>query len=130
MGDRRPIPPAVADAIRKWLRNQNRRCPKCKATADDLQPIFLETWLNAKPPEPIDTTDEHTVAIVECCKCKFCLSGKTNLCQAIRATQGAGLMPDGTSRFSANVRWWLGGGGGVLITCVRACAPGMAVCYA
>ena len=36
----------------------------------------------------------------ECRKCKFCLSGKTNLCQAIRRTQGMGLMPDGTSRFS------------------------------
>jgi S-(hydroxymethyl)glutathione dehydrogenase/alcohol dehydrogenase len=33
-------------------------------------------------------------------QCKFCLSGKTNLCQAIRATQGKGLMPDGTTRFS------------------------------
>jgi S-(hydroxymethyl)glutathione dehydrogenase/alcohol dehydrogenase len=38
----------------------------------------------------------------ECRQCKFCLSGKTNLCQAIRATQGKGLMPDGTSRFSFN----------------------------
>ena len=38
--------------------------------------------------------------IPECGKCKFCLSGKTNLCQAIRTTQGKGLMPDGTSRFS------------------------------
>jgi S-(hydroxymethyl)glutathione dehydrogenase/alcohol dehydrogenase len=36
----------------------------------------------------------------ECRQCKFCLSRKTNLCQAIRATQGQGLMPDGTSRFS------------------------------
>src|SRR6185295_525073 len=39
--------------------------------------------------------------IPECGECKFCRSGKTNLCQAIRATQGKGLMPDGTSRFSA-----------------------------
>jgi S-(hydroxymethyl)glutathione dehydrogenase/alcohol dehydrogenase len=38
----------------------------------------------------------------ECRQCKFCKSGKTNLCQAIRATQGKGLMPDGTSRFSRN----------------------------
>jgi S-(hydroxymethyl)glutathione dehydrogenase / alcohol dehydrogenase len=38
--------------------------------------------------------------IPECGHCKFCLSGKTNLCQAIRVTQGQGLMPDGTSRFS------------------------------
>jgi S-(hydroxymethyl)glutathione dehydrogenase/alcohol dehydrogenase len=36
----------------------------------------------------------------ECGVCKFCKSGKTNLCQAIRVTQGKGLMPDGTSRFS------------------------------
>lgn len=40
----------------------------------------------------------------ECGKCKFCLSGRTNLCQAIRATQGQGLMPDGTSRFSLRGR--------------------------
>ncbi len=36
----------------------------------------------------------------ECRQCKSCLSRKTNLCTAIRATQGKGLMPDGTSRFS------------------------------
>jgi S-(hydroxymethyl)glutathione dehydrogenase/alcohol dehydrogenase len=38
--------------------------------------------------------------IPECGTCNFCTSGKTNLCQAVRATQGKGLMPDGTSRFS------------------------------
>ncbi|MEB3827787.1 S-(hydroxymethyl)glutathione dehydrogenase/class III alcohol dehydrogenase [Phormidium sp. CCY1219] len=38
--------------------------------------------------------------VPECRQCKFCLSGKTNLCQAIRDTQGRGVMPDGTSRFS------------------------------
>ena len=38
----------------------------------------------------------------ECRNCFYCLSGKTNLCQAIRITQGQGLMPDGTSRFSIN----------------------------
>ena len=38
----------------------------------------------------------------ECRNCSYCLSGKTNLCQAIRITQGQGLMPDGTSRFSIN----------------------------
>ncbi len=38
----------------------------------------------------------------ECRQCKYCLSNKTNLCQAIRATQGKGVMPDGTSRFSLN----------------------------
>ena len=36
----------------------------------------------------------------ECRQCEYCLSQKTNLCQAIRSTQGQGLMPDGTSRFS------------------------------
>lgn len=40
--------------------------------------------------------------IPECRHCKFCLSGKTNLCQAIRETQGKGVMPDGSSRFSLN----------------------------
>jgi S-(hydroxymethyl)glutathione dehydrogenase / alcohol dehydrogenase len=45
---------------------------------------------------------DHVIPLYtpECGTCKFCLSGKTNLCQAIRATQGKGLMPDGTSRFS------------------------------
>lgn len=45
---------------------------------------------------------DHVIPLYtpECGKCKFCLSGKTNLCQAIRSTQGQGLMPDGTSRFS------------------------------
>ncbi len=38
--------------------------------------------------------------IPECRECEYCLSGKTNLCQSIRETQGAGLMPDGSSRFS------------------------------
>ncbi len=38
--------------------------------------------------------------IPECGECKFCVSGKTNLCQRVRETQGKGLMPDGTSRFS------------------------------
>jgi S-(hydroxymethyl)glutathione dehydrogenase/alcohol dehydrogenase len=47
---------------------------------------------------------DHVIPLYtpECGKCKFCLSGKTNLCQAIRLTQGKGLMPDGTSRFSKN----------------------------
>ncbi len=40
--------------------------------------------------------------IPECRKCKYCLSQKTNLCQAVRATQGKGLMPNGTSRLSRN----------------------------
>ena len=47
---------------------------------------------------------DHVIPLYtpECGRCKFCLSGKTNLCQAIRATQGKGVMPDGTSRFSKN----------------------------
>ena len=47
---------------------------------------------------------DHVIPLYtpECKKCRFCLSGKTNLCQAIRATQGKGLMPDGTTRFSKN----------------------------
>ena len=45
---------------------------------------------------------DHVIPLYtpECGECKFCLSGKTNLCQKIRVTQGKGLMPDGTSRFS------------------------------
>src|SRR5881394_2065567 len=48
--------------------------------------------------------DDHVIPLYtpECRQCKFCLSRKTNLCQKIRATQGKGLMPDGTSRFSLN----------------------------
>ncbi len=45
---------------------------------------------------------DHVIPLYtpECRQCKFCLSRKTNLCQQIRATQGKGLMPDGSSRFS------------------------------
>ena len=45
---------------------------------------------------------DHVIPLytAECRECKFCKSGKTNLCQKIRATQGKGLMPDGTTRFS------------------------------
>ena len=47
---------------------------------------------------------DHVIPLYtpECGTCNFCTSGKTNLCQAIRTTQGQGLMPNGTSRFSAN----------------------------
>ena len=47
---------------------------------------------------------DHVIPLYtpECGECNFCTSGKTNLCQAIRVTQGQGLMPDGTSRFSKN----------------------------
>jgi S-(hydroxymethyl)glutathione dehydrogenase/alcohol dehydrogenase len=46
--------------------------------------------------------DDHVIPLYtpECRQCKFCLSRKTNLCQLIRGTQGKGLMPDATSRFS------------------------------
>ena len=45
---------------------------------------------------------DHVIPLYtpECRQCDFCLNPKTNLCQSIRATQGKGLMPDGTSRFS------------------------------
>jgi S-(hydroxymethyl)glutathione dehydrogenase / alcohol dehydrogenase len=47
---------------------------------------------------------DHVIPLYtpECGECKFCKSGKTNLCQKIRVTQGKGVMPDGTSRFSIN----------------------------
>jgi S-(hydroxymethyl)glutathione dehydrogenase/alcohol dehydrogenase len=49
---------------------------------------------------------DHVIPLYtpECRQCKTCLSGKSNLCTAIRATQGQGLMPDGTSRFSLRGR--------------------------
>jgi S-(hydroxymethyl)glutathione dehydrogenase/alcohol dehydrogenase len=49
---------------------------------------------------------DHVIPLYtpECRECKSCLSRKTNLCTAIRATQGQGVMPDGTSRFSINGR--------------------------
>ena len=45
---------------------------------------------------------DHVIPLytAECRECDFCLNPKTNLCQAVRATQGRGVMPDGTSRFS------------------------------
>ncbi|QEY58480.1 S-(hydroxymethyl)glutathione dehydrogenase/class III alcohol dehydrogenase [Pseudomonas sp. C27(2019)] len=45
---------------------------------------------------------DHVIPLytAECRTCKFCTSGKTNLCQSVRETQGKGLMPDGSSRFS------------------------------
>ena len=47
---------------------------------------------------------DHVIPLYtpECRQCKMCLSGKTNLCSAIRETQGKGLMPDGTSRFTSH----------------------------
>ena len=48
--------------------------------------------------------DDHVIPLytAECGECEYCLNPKTNLCQAVRETQGRGLMPDGTSRFSLN----------------------------
>ncbi|BBL34183.1 S-(hydroxymethyl)glutathione dehydrogenase [Nitrosomonas stercoris] len=62
--------------------------------------IVVETGAEVKSLRPGD----HVIPLYtpECRECKFCRSHKTNLCQAIRTTQGRGLMPDGTSRFSLN----------------------------
>jgi S-(hydroxymethyl)glutathione dehydrogenase/alcohol dehydrogenase len=47
---------------------------------------------------------DHVIPLytAECGECLFCKSGKTNLCTSVRATQGKGVMPDGTTRFSYN----------------------------
>ncbi len=60
--------------------------------------VVLEVGANV----PWLKAGDHVIPLYtpECRQCKFCLSRKTNLCQSIRATQGKGLMPDGTSRFS------------------------------
>lgn len=60
--------------------------------------IVREVGANVSSVKP----DDHVIPLYtpECRQCKSCLSGKTNLCTAIRGTQGQGLMPDGTSRFS------------------------------
>ena len=60
--------------------------------------IVVEVGKNVTSVKP----DDHVIPLYtpECRECNFCLNPKTNLCQAIRETQGQGLMPDGTSRFS------------------------------
>jgi S-(hydroxymethyl)glutathione dehydrogenase / alcohol dehydrogenase len=60
--------------------------------------IVVETGQGVTSLKPGD----HVIALYtpECRQCEYCLSRKTNLCQAIRATQGKGVMPDGSSRFS------------------------------
>jgi S-(hydroxymethyl)glutathione dehydrogenase / alcohol dehydrogenase len=62
--------------------------------------IVVEVGDGVKSLKPGD----HVIPLYtpECRQCEYCLSRKTNLCQAIRATQGKGKMPDGTSRFSLN----------------------------
>ncbi|MFA7496448.1 MAG: S-(hydroxymethyl)glutathione dehydrogenase/class III alcohol dehydrogenase [Acidithiobacillus sp.] len=61
--------------------------------------VVVEVGAGVRSLQPGD----HVIPLYtpECRECEYCLSGKTNLCQAIRETQGRGLMPDGTSRFSA-----------------------------
>jgi S-(hydroxymethyl)glutathione dehydrogenase / alcohol dehydrogenase len=60
--------------------------------------VVLEVGEGVKSLKPGD----HVIPLYtpECRECEYCLNPKTNLCQAIRATQGQGLMPDGSSRFS------------------------------
>ena len=60
--------------------------------------VVLEVGPEVKSLKPGD----HVIPLYtpECRECDYCLNPKTNLCQAIRSTQGAGVMPDGTSRFS------------------------------
>ena len=62
--------------------------------------IVVEVGEGVKTVKPGD----HVIPLYtpECRECDFCLNPKTNLCQKIRSTQGQGLMPDGTSRFSLN----------------------------
>ena len=60
--------------------------------------VVVEVGAGVHSLEPGD----HVIPLYtpECRQCEYCLSGKTNLCQAIRVTQGQGVMPDGSSRFS------------------------------
>mgnify|MGYP006410060781 FL=1 len=60
--------------------------------------VVLEVGEGVTTLEPGD----HVIPLYtpECRECEYCLSGKTNLCQAIRVTQGQGKLPDGTTRFS------------------------------
>ncbi len=85
---------------------------------------------------------DHVIPLYtpECRQCEYCLSQKTNLCQAIRTTQGQGLMPDGTSRFSLageTVRHYMGTSTfanytvvpEIALAKIRADAPFDKVCY-
>jgi S-(hydroxymethyl)glutathione dehydrogenase/alcohol dehydrogenase len=60
--------------------------------------------LSSKPGPGVTSVEagDHVIPLYtpECRECEFCLHPKTNLCQAIRETQGRGVMPDGSSRFS------------------------------
>jgi len=61
--------------------------------------VVLEVGAGVRSLKPGD----HVIPLYvpECRQCEYCVSGKTNLCQAVRETQGRGVMPDGTSRFRA-----------------------------
>src|SRR3984885_2408219 len=86
--------------------------------------------------------DDHVIPLYtpECRACKSCLSRKTNLCTAIRATQGKGVMPDGTSRFSykgSKIHHYMGCSTfanytvlpEIAVAKVRADAPFSSICY-
>ncbi len=62
--------------------------------------VVVETGPNVKS----ISEGDHVIPLYvpECRECEYCLNPKTNLCQSVRETQGAGLMPDGTSRFTYN----------------------------
>jgi S-(hydroxymethyl)glutathione dehydrogenase/alcohol dehydrogenase len=64
--------------------------------------VVVEVGPGVKSLKPGD----HVIPLYtpECRECEYCLNPKTNLCQSIRSTQGQGLMPDGTSRFSLDGR--------------------------
>jgi S-(hydroxymethyl)glutathione dehydrogenase/alcohol dehydrogenase len=64
--------------------------------------VVVEVGAGVKSLKPGD----HVIPLYtpECRECEYCLNPKTNLCQAIRSTQGQGLMPDGSSRFSLDGR--------------------------
>jgi S-(hydroxymethyl)glutathione dehydrogenase/alcohol dehydrogenase len=71
--------------------------------------VVVEVGAGVKSLKPGD----HVIPLYtpECRECEYCLNPKTNLCQKIRVTQGQGLMPDGTSRFSLNgepIRHYMG----------------------
>jgi S-(hydroxymethyl)glutathione dehydrogenase/alcohol dehydrogenase len=62
--------------------------------------VVVDVGAGVKDPK----VGDHVIPLYtpECRECDFCLNPKTNLCQSIRATQGQGVMPDGTSRFSVD----------------------------
>ena len=64
-------------------------------------PAWTAMYTYCRPPYTVFAGD-HVIPLYtpQCRECKFCRSPKTNLCSKIRATQGRGLMPDGTTRFT------------------------------